>query len=307
MEAQLQVGFYRDKCSAAESIVKNEVRKAFFKDMGIAPGLMRLHFHDCFVRGCDGSVLIDSTPKNVAEKDAPLNVITLRGTEVIDSAKARLEAQCKGVVSCADILAFATRDAVELAGGFSWAVLAGRRDGRVSNASETIDIPGPFSNLDQITQSFAKKGLTQEEMVALVGAHTIGRSHCLHFSDRLYNFSTSSSQDPSLEPLYASQLKLQCPRGRQGSVNPNLVVQMNLSPALMDSSYYADILLRRGLFKSDQALTTSLFTARQVKAYAVNGLLWQDDFVRAIMKMSQIDMMTGIDGEIRSNCRVINK
>lgn len=50
IEAELQVGFYRDKCRAAESIVKDEVEKAFERDRGIAPGLLRLHFHDCFVR-----------------------------------------------------------------------------------------------------------------------------------------------------------------------------------------------------------------------------------------------------------------
>ena len=53
--------------------------------------------------------------------------------------------------------------------GFGWSVPAGRRDGRVSLASETLDIPAPFLNLDQLSQSFAKKGLTQEEMVTLSG------------------------------------------------------------------------------------------------------------------------------------------
>lgn len=50
IEAELQVGFYRDKCRAAESIVRDEVENAFQRDKGIASGLLRLHFHDCFVR-----------------------------------------------------------------------------------------------------------------------------------------------------------------------------------------------------------------------------------------------------------------
>lgn len=50
LEAQLQVGFYRTSCGLAEFIVKDEVRKGFIRDSGVAPGLVRMHFHDCFVR-----------------------------------------------------------------------------------------------------------------------------------------------------------------------------------------------------------------------------------------------------------------
>lgn len=62
-------------------------------------------------QGCDGSILLDSTNSSTAEKDAQTN-LTLEGFDIIDAVKEKLEAACKGVVSCADLLAFAARDAV---------------------------------------------------------------------------------------------------------------------------------------------------------------------------------------------------
>ncbi|CAI9772045.1 unnamed protein product [Fraxinus pennsylvanica] len=304
IEAQLQVNFYRNTCPNAELIIRQEVQRSYFRDR-VAPGLIRMHFHDCFVRGCDGSVLIKSTPRNSAEEDGPSNAGSLRGFEAIESAKARLEQECRGVVSCADILAYAARDSIVVSGGLGWDVPAGRRDGRISLAAETIDIPAPFNNLDQNLRAFAKKDLSSDNMVALLGAHTIGCSHCTQFSNRLYNFSPANGQDPTLDPLYAMQLKQQCPRGPNGNVDPNAVVFMNFSPTICEKSYYVNVLRNRGLFTSDQTLTTSPEALSEVKDYARNNTQWQTDFADAMIKMSQVEVLTGIAGEIRLNCRAI--
>ncbi|CAA7391559.1 unnamed protein product [Spirodela intermedia] len=304
LEAQLQVGFYRNSCPNAEKIVTEEVVKALVTHPGVPADLLRLHFHDCFVRGCDGSVLLDSTPGSTAEKDSPINN-SLEGYDVVDNAKTRLEAVCPGIVSCADIVAFAARDSVKLSKGIPYDVPAGRRDGRVSLSSETFtNLPPPTFNLDQLTQNFASKGLTQEDMVILSGAHTIGDARCSSITSRLYNFNSTGKADPSLDPAYAAKLKKKCP---PTSVNGNRGVDMDPpSPTIIDSSYYRNLLFHRGLFTSDQTLMSSPVTAAQVMKNAFNDFLFNRNFAAAMVKMGRVEVLTGTNGEIRKKCNVIN-
>ena len=66
------------------------------------------------MQGCDGAVLMDATPTMLGEKDALSNINSLRSFEVVDEIKEALEERCPGVVSCADIVVMAARDAVFL-------------------------------------------------------------------------------------------------------------------------------------------------------------------------------------------------
>ncbi|KAL6641381.1 hypothetical protein ACP70R_019562 [Stipagrostis hirtigluma subsp. patula] len=300
LRAQLRVGFYDNSCPAAEIIVQQEVSRAVAANPGLAAGLLRLHFHDCFVRGCDASVLIDSTKGNTAEKDAGPNT-SLRGFEVIDRIKARVEQACFGVVSCADILAFAARDSVALAGGNAYQVPAGRRDGGVSRASDTNgNLPSPTANVAQLTQIFGSKGLTQKEMVVLSGAHTIGSSHCSSFSSRLSRAGTTAGgQDPTMDPAYVAQLARQCPQG-----GDPLVPMDAVSPNAFDEGFYKGVMANRGLLSSDQALLSDKNTAVQVVTYANDPATFQADFAAAMVSMGTVGVLTGSSGKIRANCRV---
>nr|GMC52255.1 peroxidase 9 [Ipomoea batatas] len=106
--------FYDASCPQANDIVMSVLERAIAEDPRMAASLLRLHFHDCFVQGCDASILLDKTSGMASEKDAGPNKNSIRGIEVVDEIKAELEQVCPHTVSCADILALAARDSTVL-------------------------------------------------------------------------------------------------------------------------------------------------------------------------------------------------
>lgn len=305
VEAQgTKVGFYSITCPKAESIVQSTVQTYFNADQTIAAGLLRLSFHDCFVQGCDGSILITGPS---AEKNSLTN-LGLRGFEVIEDVKTQLEALCPGVVSCADILALAARDAVVLSNGPTWPVPTGRRDGLVSSSSDTANLPTPADSIRVQKQKFANKGLTAEDLVTLVGAHTIGQSDCQFFRYRLYNFTATGNADPTISSSYLTQLQSLCPAGGDGSKR---VVLDKGSQMNFDVSFFKNVRDGNAVLESDQRLWGDESTKGVVQNYAgsVRGILgfrFDFDFTKAMVKMSNIGVKTGTSGEIRKVCSAFN-
>ncbi|KAI5680772.1 hypothetical protein M9H77_01999 [Catharanthus roseus] len=300
----LKTGFYSSSCPKAESIVRSVVEDHYNKDATIAAGLLRLHFHDCFVQGCDGSVLITG---GSAERNALTNG-GLRGFEVIDDAKTQLEASCPGVVSCADILALAARDAVDLSGGPSWGVATGRRDGRISLSSEAANLPSPLDPLSVQRQKFASKGLDDQDLVTLVGAHTIGRTDCLFFRYRLYNFTATGNADPSINQAFLTQLQSLCPKNGDPSKRVALDKDSEFS---FDVSFFKNVRDGNAVLESDQRLWGDASTRKIVENYAGNirgllGFRFNFEFPKAMIKMSNIEVKVGTQGEIRKVCSKVN-
>ncbi|CAA0364892.1 putative peroxidase [Arabidopsis thaliana] len=297
--------FYRSSCPRAEEIVRSVVAKAFERETRMAASLMRLHFHDCFVQGCDGSLLLDTSGSIVTEKNSNPNSRSARGFEVVDEIKAALENECPNTVSCADALTLAARDSSVLTGGPSWTVPLGRRDSATaSRAKPNKDLPEPDNLFDTIFLRFSNEGLNLTDLVALSGSHTIGFSRCTSFRQRLYNQSGSGSPDTTLEKSYAAILRQRCPRSGGDQNLSELDIN---SAGRFDNSYFKNLIENMGLLNSDQVLFSSNEQSRElVKKYAEDQEEFFEQFAESMIKMGKISPLTGSSGEIRKNCRKIN-
>ncbi|CAN6320791.1 unnamed protein product [Urochloa humidicola] len=303
--AELCSEYYDQTCPVVHRIVRRVLKKAHEADPRIYASLTRLHFHDCFVQGCDGSILLDNSSGIVSEKFAKPNNNSARGYPVVDDVKAALEEACPGVVSCADILAIAAKISVGLSGGPRWRVPLGRRDGTTANITAANNLPSPFDNLTTLQQKFGAVGLDDTDLVALSGAHTFGRVQCQFVTPRLYNFSGTNRPDPTLDRGYRSFLALRCPRAGNGSALNDLDPT---TPDGFDNNYYANIEKRRGTLQSDQELlsTPGAPTAAIVGQFAGSQKAFFKSFARSMISMGNIQVLTGTQGEVRKNCRVVN-
>ncbi|KAK9723653.1 hypothetical protein RND81_05G015800 [Saponaria officinalis] len=295
-QAQLSGNFYGNRCPELRMIVGTLVQWTVDNDPRVAAEMLRLHFHDCFVNGCDASVLLD-VPNG--EKASVHNANSLKGFGFIDDIKGIVESACPGVVSCADIISLAARDAVVAVGGPTWPVLLGRRDSTTaaSIASTTAQLPFPTGNLGNLINLFRSKGFSPREMVALSGAHTIGQAKCIRFRNRIYGRQNIATQ-------FAQSMQQICPATR-GIDDDNLGPLDFSTPTSFNNDYFEGLIRREGLLASDQVLWSSGSpqTAPVVQQYANDEQRFFQDFSAAMFKMSRLGVKTGRAGMIRKNCR----
>ncbi|KAG2700388.1 hypothetical protein I3760_07G228100 [Carya illinoinensis] len=301
-------------------MVRNTVRSASSADPTVPGKLLRLLFHDCFVEGCDASVLLQG---NGTEQSDPANR-SLGGFSVIDSAKRVLEIFCPETVSCADIVVLAARDAVEMAGGPVIRIPTGRRDGMVSAASNVRpNIVDTSFSVDEMINLFSSKGMSLDDLVTLsgaksfglvhienwmqirLGAHTIGTAHCSAFSDRFQKDSKGklSLIDTSLNSTYADELIKQCPADSSPSV---LVNNDPYTSFMFDNQYYRNLLSHRGLFQSDSVLFNDERTRKQVEDFANDQVGFFESWGQSFFKLTSTGVKTGDEGEIRRSCSATN-
>lgn len=196
------------------------------------------------------------------------------------------------------------------AGGETYAVPTGRRDSRVSLAS-SVNLPGPGFSVASAAAAFRGRGLDITDMVTLLGAHTVGGAHCEFFYNRLYNFNgTDGLQDPSMAESLAASLKAACPMKSVTSrylVDKTTVAMDQGTEFVFDKSYYHQLQHNHGVLQIDQELTHDPTTSPIVKSLAQGSAThFSSSFGNAIVKMGNIGVLTGSQGEIRRICSKIN-
>ena len=138
-----------------------------------------------------------------------------------------------------------------------------------------------------------------------IGGHTFGRAQCQFVTPRLYNFNGTNRPDPSLNPTYRDQLHRLCPQNGNGTV---LVNFDPVTPDGFDQQYYTNLRQGKGLIQSDQELfsTPRADTIPLVEQYSNNRFVFFQAFAEAMIRMGNLKPLTGTQGEIRQNCRVVN-
>ncbi|KAJ4747310.1 Peroxidase [Rhynchospora pubera] len=302
--AALQVGFYATTCPQAESTVQSVISNRFLTDRTITAALLRMYFHDCFVNGCDASLLIAPTNSTQSEQSAGPN-LTVRGFDIIDEAKSKLEAICPNTVSCSDIIALATRDAVVQSSGPNYTIPTGRRDGLRSDPND-VNLPGPSLTVSEALQFFTSKGFSLNDMVILLGGHTVGVSHCTFFRDRMENFNGTGAPDPTLDQKLLANLKQICgPAQKPLDQDSTAFLDQNTS-FIVDNSYYKQLLIGRGILQIDEELAFDNSTASFVKMLASNATSFFQLFVDALVRLGNVEVLEGKAGEVRKNCSIFN-
>ncbi|KDO58640.1 hypothetical protein CISIN_1g045164mg [Citrus sinensis] len=300
-ESQLQFNYYAESCPKAEDIIKQQVINLYNKHGNTAVSWVRNLFHDCIVKSCDASLLLKKAGGIVSEQ-ASERSFGMRNFRYVDTIKEALEEECPVTVSCADIVALSAREGIVMLGGPRIEMKTGRRDSKESYFTEVDKlIPNHNDSLSTVLSAFQSTGIDVEGTVALLGAHSVGRVHCVNLVHRLY-----PTVDPSLNPEYGEYLKRRCPTPNP---DPKAVLYARNdpeTPMIIDNNYYKNLLNQKGLLIVDQQLASDPRTAPFVEKMAADNGYFHQQFSRAVGLLSENNPLTEDQGEIRKDCRYAN-
>ncbi|KAG6769820.1 hypothetical protein POTOM_025485 [Populus tomentosa] len=300
-KSELQLNYYAQSCPRAEEIIKEQVIKLYNKHGNTAVSWVRNLFHDCMVKSCDASLLLE-TVNGIESEKASQRSFGMRNFKYVNTIKAALESECPVTVSCADIVALSARDGIVMLGGPRIEMKTGRRDSTESYGAVVEDfIPNHNDSISLVLSRFQSIGVDVEGTVALLGSHSVGRVHCVNLVHRIY-----PTVDPTMDPDYAEYLKGRCPTPDPDPQGVLYARNDRETPMILDNYYYKNLLGHKGLLMVDQQLTSDPLTSPYVEKMAADNGYFHDQFSRAVVLLSENNPLTGDQGEIRKDCRYVN-
>ncbi|KAF0921131.1 hypothetical protein E2562_038934 [Oryza meyeriana var. granulata] len=191
--------------------------------------------------------------------------------------------------------------------GSAYPVLTGRTDSTRSFYDEVgARIPSPNATYAVTLDAFARRGFTERETVALLGAHSIGKVQCRFFRDRIYNFAGTRKPDDTIDADMVEEMRAVC--GSDGDGDGAAPMEMGYyrqgREVGFGAHYYAKLLGGRGILRSDQQLTAGS-TVRWVRVYASGAHgeeVFREDFAHAMVKLAALEPLTGSPGHVRIRC-----
>lgn len=301
-KCELQLNYYSESCPRAEEIIREQVHKLYYKHGNTAVSWIRNLFHDCIVKSCDASLLLESVNGIKSEKRSTRS-FGMRNFKYVNTIKTAVESECPNTVSCADIVALSARDGAVMLGGPLISMRTGRKDSKGSYLAEVDNfIPNHNDSMSSVLSTFQSVGVDAPGTVALLGAHSVGRVHCLNVVNRLY-----PSVDPTMDPKYAAYLMGRCPNPHPNPVLVEYARSDRETPMVLDNMYYRNLLSHKGLLSIDQELLSDPVTSPYVQKMAADNTYFHDQFASALLVLSENNPLTGEDGEIRKDCRFVNR
>ncbi|KAK6930287.1 hem peroxidase, partial [Dillenia turbinata] len=301
----LSYDFYAKSCPPLEDIVRATLQNIFLTDPTTPAALLRLMFHDCQVQGCDASILLDQGSGNLAPEMASSRNSAIQKREAINAIKTMTETACPGQVSCADIVILAAREAVSMSGGPLIRVPLGRRDSKISNYRlADASLPHPNTGVNDMLNIFAKKGMTIEETVAILGAHTLGVTHCFNVLDRLNRMQGGAGSSGDIDGGFLLFLRLTCPP--MSLISNTSFVANDPSMFTFDNQYYAMAMGGRGVLRIDAEMASDPRTARIMSHFSMNQDAFFRAFSSAFVKLSTSGVLTRNQGVIRRTCNLLD-
>ncbi|XP_044971064.1 cationic peroxidase SPC4-like [Hordeum vulgare subsp. vulgare] len=286
----LTADYHDVSCPDLRGIVRTAVVEALQGDITIAADLLRMFFHDCFPQGCDASILLLGTPWSEMRMPPNLSLDKRRKVAfLMEDIRAKVHKACGPTVSCADIMALATHDAVVASGGKPYHVPLGRLDSSQPAPRRFVEqLPPPTFSIDQLIGAFSSRSLDEKDLVVLSGAHTIGKARCATFSDR---FTSADSGD------FVRRLQDNCTT----DVNRRQDLDVT-TPEKFDNKYYINLKEGKGVLTSDVQLLLNESTRAYVNDFADNEWWFWNQFGTSMSKMGMLQGPQGNVGRIRRHC-----